>query len=179
MSLAKTDDTAHESASSPLLTDTLAQSPFRDDLDGFTHIVIQDLSPDDFPKITDAGFVDELRKLLPLKPDKDEPFLRRFTGRKAGQVKAMMVAPEYCRTIDAYWGLQEDGTLRQLWKYFPAFRSDITFPDDNVHIGYSADRTFAYYIVHSVAVDVHRSKDAERENGFWVRNQNFLVKRTL
>jgi hypothetical protein len=73
-----------------------------------------------------------------------------------------------------FFGIQEEDKIEQLWKYFPGFRSDLTFPDDNVRVGLEQD--FAYYIIHSVAVDLHRSQDAEKESGFWIRNQNFLVK---
>lgn len=146
----------------------------------FTEIVIDRVADDDLGYICTGAFREELTKILPLRVEDDEPFLGRFSARKASDLRRILGDPTFCRTVDVHFGTQEDGQIRQLWKYFPRFNSQITFPDDNVYIGRSGSGTFAYYVVHTVAEDLERDKpeDAqeERETGFWVRNQNFLVK---
>lgn len=174
--LQKSSETERTAASVSLLNRCLSDSPFKGNLNSFTEIIIEDVKDEDFDIISDPQFVDELRKILPLKPEKDEPFLGRLTGKKGKKVQEIISDKEFCKTIDTYFGFQEEGNIERLWKYFPAFRSDLAFPDDNVLVGKSTDEEFAYYVLHSVAVDLHRSSDIERETGFWVRNQNFLVK---
>ncbi len=176
ISLHESDESEMSSASTTLLSQSLKENPFKHNLNSFTEIIIEDIRLEDMEAICDDDFVKELRKILPLRPEKDEPFLKRLTGEKAKDVKKIMQNEEFCKTIDVYFGIEEDNTLEQLWKYFPAFRADLTFPDDNIYVGESQSKNFAYYIMHSVAVDLHRSHEVERESGFWVRNQNFLVK---
>jgi len=168
----------------------------------FTEIVIENVREDDLNEICDSRFVDELRKALPLRVDPDEPFLKTFIGRKKKKIKALLENDEFCPTIDVFFGARrmetevasdegiendvnnnekviypKDEDIRQIWKYFPRFRSDLKFPDDNVWVSNDSGNDFAYYIVHTVAKDLHRStEDSNKEVGFWVRNQNFLVK---
>ena len=182
--LGDADEMARRKASAPLLNACIRDA-YKGDLSGsFTEIIIEEVADEVLDQITEGGFLDEFRKQLPLKPEKDEPFLRRFTGRKVAQVKEILTNAEFCKTIDVYFGIQEQGEIAQLWKYFPRFESDLEFPDDNVYVGTSRDKSFAYYIVHTVAEDLYRKAESEagdqtaieKENGFWVRNQNFLVK---
>ncbi len=167
----------------------------------FTEIVIENVEKGDLNEICHSKFVDELRKALPLKVDPDEPFLKAFVGGKRNKIKSLLENDEFCPTIDVFFGVREmeteiasdesskngandnesviypkDEDIRQLWKYFPKFRSDLEFPDDNVWVSNDSGNDFAYYIVHTVAKDLYRNDDSNREVGFWVRNQNFLVK---
>lgn len=171
----------------------------------FTEIVIEDVKKNDLKEICNSKFIEELRKVLPLRVDPEEPFLKAFTGKEKKKIKALLQNEEFCPTIDVFFGIREmgpdggngdeieasgnggeieegvdypkDDSVRQLWKYFPHFRSDLKFPDDNVWVSDDAENDFAYYIVHTVAKDLHRgADDSNREVGFWVRNQNFLVK---
>jgi hypothetical protein len=158
-----------------LLNDYLESKQFFNSQDSFTEIIIRDITTH-LETICDDNFFDELRKWLPLKAERDDPFLKRLTGKKGKEVRTFLENNEYCKTVDVFFGIQEDATIEQLWKYFPSFRSDVVFPDDNVYTGKSKGGDFIYYIVHSVAVDLQRGEDIERETGFWVRNQNFLVK---
>ncbi|HUT28526.1 MAG TPA: ATP-binding protein [Sedimentisphaerales bacterium] len=192
ISLKKSNEASRKEASVSLVNETLAGEEFRDTWESFTEIIIRDMREEDFETICGDDFVAELRKWLPLKAERGEPFLKRLTGKKGREVRDLLENVEFCRTVDVYFGMQEDARIDQLWKYFPKFRSDVTFPDDNVYVGKRGG--FAYYIVHSVAVDLHRDqrrggdresereqdldrkREADRETGFWVRNQNFLVK---
>lgn len=157
-----------------------------------TEIIIQDLNKADLETICEPEFVDNLRKLLPLKVEPNEPFLKRFTGTEGKSIKALLGDSNFCPTTDVFFGVRGEGLtevvngsenngskepeIRQLWKYFPKFRSDIEFPDANVKFRNDATEDFAYYIVHTVAQDLHRNPEDPRENGFWVRNRNYLVK---
>lgn len=175
--LTETNEETRNKVSAPLLNKYITEDPFKNSWDSFTHIIIEDINKDDLAKICETDFVSELSKWLPLKPEIGEAFLKRFTGKKAREVKKLLDNKEYCKTIDVYFGSQEEDTFKQLWKYFPSFRSDIVFPDDNVISGTSEDKEYTYYFVHSVAEDLHRPQAEEKEEtGFWIRNQNFLVK---
>lgn len=187
ISIKNATDDMRNTANAPQL-DEFLKSTFGSVPNNYTEIIIQDLNSDDLETICRPEFVDDLRKLLPLKVEPNEPFLKRFTGTEAKSIKALLGDSNFCPTIDVYFGVRgesiNDGTnnglkepeVRQLWKYFPKFRSDIEFPDANVKFRNDASDDFAYYIVHTVAQDLHRNPEDPRENGFWVRNQNYLVK---
>jgi hypothetical protein len=174
--LTESDMSSREKASAPLLNEYLDQEAFGKSRESFTEIIIEGIHNKDLAVICKDEFVEELRKHLPLKVEKNEPFLQQLTGIKNKEIRAILKDRQFCKTIDVYIGIQEENTIEPLWKYFPAFSSNLTFPDDNVYVGISSNGDFAYYFIHSVAVDLHRSKEEERETGFWVRNQNFLVK---
>jgi len=177
--------------STPQLNDFI-EATFGNLPDSYTEIIIQDLNDVDLETICKAEFVDDLRKLLPLRVESNEPFLKRFAGNTARKIKTLLSDSTFCPTIDVFFGVRgaslgeemkydnnganDEKEIRQLWKYFPTFRSDIEFPDSNVIFRNNAAEDFAYYIVHTVAQDLHRRKEDPRENGFWVRNQNYLVK---
>lgn len=146
--------------------------------DNFTEIVVEEVTPENLEKICDGDFEDDLRKRLPLRVEKDEPFLKRFPDINIRRdIMNVLQNDDYCRTIDVYFGVEGEREIKQLWKYFPHFRSDLDFPKDNVYVGIAESDEFAYYIVHTIAEDMHRpGYDEERETGFWVRNQNFLVR---
>ncbi len=146
--------------------------------DSFTEIVIEEVTPENLEKICDGVFEDDLRKKLPLRVEKDEPFLKRFPDISVRrEIMDVLQNDDYCRTVDVYFGVEGEREIKQLWKYFPHFRSDLGFPKDNVYVGIAESQEFAYYIVYTIAEDMHRpGHDEERETGFWVRNQNFLVK---
>jgi hypothetical protein len=175
--LSRTDEASREGASVQLLNNWLRSRTFGLAGESFTDIVVTEISDEDIDAISSPGFLEELRKVLPLRVEPDEPFLKRLTGRKGPHVAHLLQDPVYCPTIDVYFGIQEQGAeVAQLWKYFPRFKSDLEFPDDTVYVGVSQDNAFGYYIVHSAGEDLYRENVAERENGFWIRNQNFLVK---
>ena len=76
----------------------------------------------------------ELSQILPLRVLHDQPFLRRFSSEKARELRKLLHDSGLGQTIDVYFGVQEEGELQQLWKYFPRFSSKITFPDDDVRL---------------------------------------------
>lgn len=172
--LEKTNEASREASSPPLLNKELREPQFKGLFSSFTEIIIEGVKEEDLDTFSSDEFIEELRKVLPLRAQEDEPFLKRLTGKKSKTLKQILSNVKFCKTIDVFFGIQEDDKIDQLWKYFPAFRSDLTFPDDNVHIGIEKD--FAYYVVHSVAVDLQQRNPVDRESGFWFRNQNFLVK---
>lgn len=160
--------------------------------ESFTEILIEDIPPDVIEEIGQPEFRVELMQILPLRPAADEPFLDRFTGKKGQQVAQLLRDPEYCSTVDVYFGIQEaldDGeSIPQIWKYFPKFKSSLRFSDDTVYVGTGQDGQYAYYALHTMGenlqgeahedgnVAARRDRETEDETGFWIRNQNFLVK---
>jgi len=159
----------------------------------FTEIIIEDVKDEDLEVICAPLFEEELSKALPLKPDPDEPFLKKFSGNKGKNIKALLKNKAFCPTVDVYFGIRDEESeesieddenhmisqrkeIRKLWKYFPRFRDDLEFPDSNVLLKTSNNGDFTCYIAHTVAKDLYRQTVTERENGLWIRNQNFLVK---
>lgn len=193
--LNRADEKMRETAFAPQL-DEFIEKILGGKPQSFTEIVIEELNNEDLDIICDLGFLDELCKVLPLRVAPSEPFLMRFSGQMGKNIKSLLENDTYCSTIDVYFGVlgesltestEEDlvgekydnviiEDIDQLWKYFPRFRSDLKFPDANVLFSKPDDGDFAYYIIHTVAEDLYRSTEETKENGFWVRNQNFLVK---
>ena len=175
------------SSPAPVLNDVLREEPFNGVPDGFTEFVIEGVSSSDLETICSQDFEMELRKLLPLRPEKDEPFLRRFPSKRTrDRVIQVIEDGELCPVIDVFFGVEGEREIHQLWKYFPLFRADLTFADDNVLTGTAPSGDFSYYVVHTIAEDFYkrgedrngddRCSEDERETGFWVRNRNYLVK---
>jgi hypothetical protein len=177
------DVTSVDRASSPapILDAMLTEKPFSGFPDSFTEFVIESVSATDLETICSQDFEKELRRLLPLRPEKDEPFLRRFSSKRTrDKIIQVVEAGEFCPVIDVFFGIAGEREIHQLWKYFPSFRHDLTFADDNVLTGTAPSGDFAYYVVHTIAEDFYRAEDRpsedDRETGFWVRNRNYLVR---
>ena len=176
--------------SAPVLDEFLASDAIGGVPDSYTEIVIEEMRDSDLEVICKRKFEDDLRKALPLPLERDEPFLSRFPDDSTREkVRGLLENDAFCRTIRVYFGVEDDREITQLWKYFPSFRANIKFEADRVRVAESESGSFAYYIVHTVAEDLHGRRpdgaddgenghddDRERETGFWVRNQNFLVK---
>ncbi len=149
--------------------------------ESFTEIIIEDISQDVVEEIGSPDFRLELAQVLPVRAQDNEPFLKRFSGSKAKQIARLLNSDKYCKSIDVYFGvceeLEEGQALPQLWKYFPRFSRGLRFTDDNVRVGTQAG--FAYYVAHTIGDNLHgdQKEEEDRETGFWMRNQNFLVKR--
>lgn len=192
--LKKSDETTRET-SSPLPLEDFIKKKLGGKPHSFTEIIIDEVSDEDIDKICKPEFLEELCKILPLRVDKDEPFITRFVGNESDGIREILKNKKYCPTIDFYFGIQVEtkveeevnsdeeeekySEFKQLFKYFPKFRRDLVFPDSNVLYGYSENKDFAYYVAHTEAVDLYRETEKQpeiRENGLWIRNQNFLVK---
>ena len=134
--LTEGDAAMRDALPAPVLDDFLAQEPFAGSHETFTEIVVEGVSDADLDTMCDPAFEDELRKLLPLRVDREEPFLKRFTGKaKPKDIREILNSQDYCQTIDVYFGVVGEQEPRQLWKYFPRFRADLRFPDDNIYVG--------------------------------------------
>jgi len=189
ISLKIADADMRSAVNAPQLDDFI-KATFLNQPENFTEIIIENVNSGDLEDICKPEFVDDLRKLLPLRAESDDPFLKRFTRDEAKKIRTLLSNNKFCPTIDVFFGVRGEGLdnpdndndvsnereLKQIWKYFPKFRSDIEFPDANVRIRYNDDEDFAYYIVHTVAKNLHRNPEDPRENGFWIRNKNYLVK---
>ena len=139
----------------------------------FTEIVIEEVNQDDLNIILGKDFENDIRKLLPLRPENDDPFIERITDVATRQgVLELLTDTRYCKTIDVYFGIYEE-PIRQLWKYFPNFRRELGFGEANVEVGRKDD--FAYYYLYT-SEDLEERGKPTTETGFWIRNKNFLVK---
>ena len=142
----------------------------------FTEIVIEDIHADDFNFITAEDFTTEIRKILPLKAEKNEPFLLRITDPEAKKrIQGVLADKKYCPTIDVYFGISGERELTQLWKYFPEFKKWLEFGETNVMFGLGAEKNLAYYFLFAIE-DLEIQQKENAETGFWIRNKNFLVK---
>lgn len=181
----------------PLVNEHLAVLFPAGAMEHFTEIIISNIPDDVLEQICQPEFVVELSKTLPLRPEKDEPFFKKFSKKKAAQIRQIFEDCRFCPAIDVYFGNQQDGEEDQIWKYFPRFQ--VTFPDDNVYVGIEPDGDFAYYLVHTLAENLNDARPSDdglgdetedgegfrsgreqrrddTETGFWIRNANFLVK---
>ena len=185
----------HSEALSPALVEDFISDSFGKLPSSFTEIIINEVKSEDLDTICSSSFIEELQKILPLRIANKEPFFDQIkSGDKLKLIKNIFKDPTFCKTIDVFFGIQgerptakeeEDDDIRQtrqydieqLFKYFPKFKNDLEFIDKNIIVHNSRNNDFAYYVLHTLAEDLHRGEDCDKENGFWVRNQNFLVKR--
>lgn len=144
--------------------------------ESYTEIVIENVNNQDFSEITNADFEIELRKLLPLSPEKNEPFISRIKDpTKRRELWKVFRDKKYFPTIDVYFVIEEEKALTRLYKYFPEFKEELEFKEADIEVGSALSGDFAYYIIHTTE-DLERTDKAGSETGFWIRNQNFLVK---
>lgn len=155
-----------------------------DDFPGsFTEIILEKVDRHMFDQVTAPAFETELRKILPLKVQKNEPFLTSVKDDTAqGWMTDMMSNPDFCPTVDVYFGVSDgERELGRLWKYFPNFRTDLEIGSADIAFGFSSSTfpdgkpKFAYYYMYSVG-DLEERGKKNTETGFWVRNKNFLIK---
>ena len=85
----------------PLL-DNYIQKKFMEIPPHFTEIVIEDVIEGDLNEICDPTFATDIRKVLPLRVEHDEPFLKRFVGDKANDIKKLLENKKFCPTISAF-----------------------------------------------------------------------------
>lgn len=144
--------------------------------ESYTEIVIENVNYQDFTEITNTNFEIELRQLLPLAPEDNDHFLLRIKDpKKRGGLRELFKNRNYFPTIEVYFGIAEEKTLTKMWKYFPDFKKELDFKEADIEIGVSPSEDFTYYIIHTTE-DLERTEKEGSETGFWVRNQNFLVK---
>ena len=166
---------AIRAANSPLMDEHI-KGLFAMFPESFTEIVIEDIKPDDFEFITSRDFETEMRKILPLAPEKGDPFLARIKDVRAKKwIREIISNPKYCRTIDVFFGIAGEKEFTQLWKYFPDFKRWLEFGETNIMYGEGEENNFAYYILFAIE-DLEDRQKENAETGFWIRNRNFLVK---
>lgn len=141
----------------------------------FTEIILSDIDERVFEEIISAEFEIELRKILPLRVQKNEPFFQSIKDPTALKwILEKLSDRDYCPTIDVYLGISEETKeLGQIWKYYPDFRRDLEI--GKADIFYGAKEKFAFYYLYSTDDLEERAKE-NKETGLWVRNKNFLVK---
>lgn len=147
----------------------------------FTEILLEGIEESEFNKIISQEYDIDLRKILPLKVQKNEPFFKSIKDQAALEwILDKLSDREYCPTIDVYMGIS-DGVkeLAQIWKYYPDFRSDLEV--GKTDIGYDViqqkDKKFALYYLYSIDdLQIQKRAKESRETGLWIRNKNFLVK---
>jgi len=167
-------DFLYRNTISPLSEATIKEV-FGDIPDSFTEIIIENLYDADLEKLSEEGFINDLRKQLPLKIDDDETFLNRIADPLSlKKMKEIFSDKKYFPSIDVYFGIEEEKPLRQIFKYFPDFREELEFGKGNL----LADKTdkFAYFILYATGEALEEREKENPDRGFWVRNRNFLVK---
>ncbi len=145
----------------------------------FTEILLEDVEASIIDEFGSGTFKTELQKILPLVPDfeHDRFFSRINSVESLNRLKKIMSNEIYCKTIDVYYGKKgyEEGYTR-LYKYYPDFREEISFSEDDIRFLYSKDGRFiSYFVVSSQNIEKDDDNTPE-ETGFWVRNRNILVK---
>jgi hypothetical protein len=156
------------------LPDNVIEEVFSIFPNSFTEIIIEELTVKDFEKITSEMFITELTKILPLKLKDNEPFIENIVDIGAKNKIIGLFKSNYCPTIEVHLG-SDEGFTQQLFKCFPKFKSDIFFRDSNIVV--EEKDSFAMYMIFA-AEGLEEDSKAISETGFWVRNQNFLVKRS-
>lgn len=148
----------------------------------FTEIILEEIDKDIFETIVSDDFKKELRKILPLKIQNNEPFLASVKDDGAFEkwLKEIMNKKKFYPTIDIYFGISEgEEELNQLWKYYPEFKEDLEFGKADMVYDIFKDKNgkekFAFYYLYSIE-DLEKREKENTETGFWVRNRNFLVK---
>jgi hypothetical protein len=142
----------------------------------FTEIVIENVNGPDFEEMANPGFVNDLRQLLPLLPEENDPFLSKIKDpHKLDELNKIFSSPDFFPSIEVYLGIKDERQLNRIYKYFPEFKTELEFKEADIEVGMSKSNKFAYYIIHTTQ-DLERSEKEGSETGFWVRNQNFLVK---
>ncbi len=147
----------------------------------FTEIILGDIEENEFNKIISQEYEIDLRKILPLKVQENEPFFKSIKDPVALKwILDKLSDREYCPTINVYTGISDGAKeLAQIWKYYPDFRSDLEI--GKTDIGYAVreqgDKKFALYYLYSIDdLQVQERAKKNRETGLWIRNKNFLVK---
>lgn len=167
-----------------ILSDSELKKVIGDFPETFTEIILENIDQTIFEQVISEDFIKELRKLLPLKIQDNEPFFASIKDNKASQWLAdTMNNNDFCPTMLVYFAISGgEKELTPLWKYFPNFRekdleigaADIVYGKSNNNLNDGKPR-FMYYYLYSTDDLEERSK-INTETGFWVRNKNFLIK---
>jgi hypothetical protein len=148
----------------------------------FTEIILEDIAEGKFDDIISGEFEIELKKILPLKVQENEPFFKCIKDPEAiAWIKGKLSDKDYCPTIDVYVGVSGGAReLGQIWKYYPEFTGDLDIGKSDIAYGegtHGQDKKFAYYYLYSVEdLEIEKRLKENRETGLWIRNKNFLVK---
>lgn len=171
----KTSSLSERDANSPFKVEYIKKI-MKDYPETFTEIIIENMPLEVFEELTSSTFEFDIRKTLPLKPHEKDPFLLSIKDLKVREwIKQTLNSKEYCPTIDVYFGIEQEQEIKELKKYFPDFRQDLTFGSTNILYGTSKNKDFAYYIIFTTE-DLESRLKQSTETGFWVRSRNFLVK---
>jgi len=147
----------------------------------FTEIILEDIEESEFNKIISQEYEIDLRKILPLKVQENEPFFKSIKDPVAlNWILDKLSDRKYCPTIDVYTGISDGAKeLAQIWKYYPDFRSDLEIGKTDIacEVRQHGDKTFALYYLYSIDdLQIQERAKENRETGLWIRNKNFLVK---
>ncbi len=176
-------------------------SPLSDDIimkynqgvlpESFTEIILQNVDDNIIEKVSSEEYVKQLMKILPLKPDYNDPFFNHIQDKaKLENIKENIFNNlEYCKNIRVFYGnISSEAGYKELNKYYPEFINDVIFTDADIQLFISKDNLFiGYLLISSQDIEDRNKKNIKEEEeekedqrldetGFWVRNRNFLVK---
>lgn len=143
--------------------------------ESFTEIIINEINKEVFEKINTTDFIEDIKKIAPLEIDPKEKFVDSIKEIKYHEIINLLRNREYCPTINLYIKRSINSVPTRIYKYFPQFKTNLSFRDEDVIVGYSESGNFSYYCLCSVG-DLEEEGKGFKETGFWVRNKNFLVK---
>lgn len=140
----------------------------------FTEIVVEGIHTKIFDYIASLSCKSDLQKLLPVSVKKNEDFIEKMTDNVAKEkIISILNDPDYCPTIDVFYGVEDELVIEQIWKYFPQLKRNLRYHEVDFIVEKKSN--FAAYIIKTTEDLEDTGKDST-ETGFWVRNRNFLVK---
>jgi len=127
----------------------------------FTEFVIEDVYEGDRDALVDEQ--DELREILPLKPNKKDSELQKLSAADRNKILRVLGKKEFCPTIKFYYS-SNHGIYKKWEKYFPKLN---TSKSSKVYTGTTDD--FIYYVISA-------GKKIGEKHSLTLRSKNILIK---
>jgi len=129
----------------------------------FTEFVIEGVYEEDWDALVDEDEKDDLREILPLKPNKEDPELTKLRDADREKILRVLRKKEFCPTIDFYYS-SDNGIYDKWVKYFPKL---IIGKNSKVYTGTRGG--FTYYLIST-------GKKIGERHSLTLRSKNILVK---
>jgi len=138
----------------------------------FTEIIIEGIYSEDYENITSTKFINDVRKMMPVKPDDNDPFFLNLEDPDKAKVLKLYENKKFFPTINYNFGTGSFDKIKPLTKYYPKFQLPLQTKFNLFVCEEKSD--FSYYVLYSTKNIT--PPDMDKETGFWIRNGNFLVK---
>ncbi len=127
----------------------------------FTEFVIEGVYYEDLKALLDER--DDLREILPLKPNKKDPELKKLSDGDRKKILKVLNNQKCCPTIEFYYSIN-NGIYEKWEKFFPQLN---TSKNSKVYTGTKAD--FTYYVISA-------GKNIGERHSLTLRSKNILIK---